>query len=303
MPLAGFARIDAVFMDGDATDARLQQICHNLFHADLTKLQRAEHVAEWVRLTDEKFKALQVPTPVGGQQPAEIGVRKAARELNLDAGTVSRAAKIDGISLEAKAAAQAAGLDDNQSALFAIANEMKPEAQLQKVRELTERKRGPRRKRTTGSGGGPNGEIGILEDTELSETIDTALVPPDPNCLSKVAAIELAGKSQLLRSTGLEMPAHDGASEAVISCPPEHELERTTAREALRAVSREPATDSSAQMSDIPMFLERLDPANEAVLSDLMGTFHRDVMPKLISAPSVVRQTFLDEIERLVRAM
>jgi hypothetical protein len=41
---------------------------------------------------------------------------------------------MNAISPEAKTAAKAAGLDDNQTALLAIASERSPEAQLAKVR-------------------------------------------------------------------------------------------------------------------------------------------------------------------------
>jgi hypothetical protein len=47
----------------------------------------------------------------------------------------------------------------------------------------------------------------------------------------------------------------------------------------------------------------RLDPAKEAVLEDLVGTFRREVMPKLTNTPTVVREKFLDEVGRLVRGL
>jgi hypothetical protein len=56
------------------------------------------------------------------------------------------ALKVNAISPEAKAAAKAAKLDDNGSALLKIASERSPEAQLAKVRKLATRKRKPRRK-------------------------------------------------------------------------------------------------------------------------------------------------------------
>jgi hypothetical protein len=44
--------------------------------------ERAEHIAEWVRLTSEKVA--QVAPPSGGVQPKEQGIRKAVRELGID---------------------------------------------------------------------------------------------------------------------------------------------------------------------------------------------------------------------------
>jgi hypothetical protein len=62
-------------------------------------------------------KVGQVDPPSGGAQPAEKGVRKVARELNLGRKDVKRAVKVASISPEAKQAALDAGLDDNRTAL------------------------------------------------------------------------------------------------------------------------------------------------------------------------------------------
>jgi hypothetical protein len=51
------------------------------------------------------------------------------------------------------------------------------------------------------------------------------------------------------------------------------------------------------------MFLERLDPAKEAMLEDLLGTFERKLVPKLADAPPAVRVKFLDEVGRLVHGL
>lgn len=73
--------------------------------------ERAEHVAEWVRLTEDCQKAerevaisSQLETKPGCP---ESGKRAAARELGLDKGDVHRAVKIAGITDEAKAAREA----------------------------------------------------------------------------------------------------------------------------------------------------------------------------------------------------
>jgi ParB-like chromosome segregation protein Spo0J len=153
--LAGWDAIDAVFFEGDEVAARLCQLTVNLCRADLTQLERAEHVTEWVRLVDERAKVLHAPTP-GGVQPADVGVRKAARELGLDPGTVSRLRKIDGLSPEAKTAAKSVGLDNTFSALLKAAEEPEAEQQVARVFELSrspavER---PRRSATTKKGAG-----------------------------------------------------------------------------------------------------------------------------------------------------
>ena len=59
--------------------------------------------------------------PPGGRQPRDQGVRAAARDLNLERKAVTRAVKIAGITTEAKEAARAAGLDDNQKVLLKVA--------------------------------------------------------------------------------------------------------------------------------------------------------------------------------------
>jgi ParB/RepB/Spo0J family partition protein len=42
----GWKHIDAFIMEGTQTDARIWQLMENLYRAELTPLQRAEHVAE-----------------------------------------------------------------------------------------------------------------------------------------------------------------------------------------------------------------------------------------------------------------
>ena len=46
------------------------------------RLQRAEQIEEWVKLTAEKVA--QVAPPLGGEQPADKGIRAATRELGID---------------------------------------------------------------------------------------------------------------------------------------------------------------------------------------------------------------------------
>ena len=151
--LLEWTHIDAVFMDCNETDARLWEISENLHRADLTVLEHAEHVAEWTRLTQARTKVLQIATPAGGRQPAEKGVRQAARDLGLDASTVSRSVKIADIVPEAKKAAKDVGLDKNQTALLAVAKETTPTAQVAMVREIAARKARPGMSRPRPAGG------------------------------------------------------------------------------------------------------------------------------------------------------
>jgi hypothetical protein len=104
----------AVQVEGDETDARLWEIAENLHRAELTVSERAEHIAEWVRLTNEKMEQqpAQVAPPVrkhGHAQPGS-GINAAVRELGIDRTEAQRAVKIASIAPEAKEAARVAGL-------------------------------------------------------------------------------------------------------------------------------------------------------------------------------------------------
>ena len=105
-----------VFYDGDEADAEMWEIAENLHRADLTVLERDEQVARWLELS----KLSQVATVSGGRGN-EGGVRRAARELNVDKDDAHRAMKVASLSAEAKAVAREVGLDDNRSALLAAA--------------------------------------------------------------------------------------------------------------------------------------------------------------------------------------
>ena len=118
--LLGMEQIRVVFVTGDDIECKLWEIAENLHRAELTKLERAEQIEEWRKLTASKVR--EFPSPSGGEQPMEAGVRSTARELGVDAKDVRSASKIAGLTEEAKEAAREAGIDDNQSALLKIAS-------------------------------------------------------------------------------------------------------------------------------------------------------------------------------------
>lgn len=133
----GLDRIAANVVRWGDLDARMWEISENLHRAELTVSQRAEQVAEFVRLAKEKRereKPEQV-APVSGGRGNEGGERLAARELGITREEVRRAEKIDSITPEAKEAAREAGIDDNQSALLSVAREP-PERQLARIDEI-----------------------------------------------------------------------------------------------------------------------------------------------------------------------
>jgi len=82
--------------------------------------ERAEHIAEWVKLTGEK-QAQVAPVSTRGRTEGrgnQGGINAAVRDLGIDRTEAQRAVKIASLAPEAKEAPQAASLDDNQSALL-----------------------------------------------------------------------------------------------------------------------------------------------------------------------------------------
>jgi ParB family chromosome partitioning protein len=134
--------IQAVIMVGSESDARLWEIAENLHRAELTVLERAEHVAEWIKLTEAEVSAQVAPKPQGGRP--EGGIRAAARDLGIERTDARRAINIASIMPEAKEWARKAGMDDNQSKLLEIAAQP-VEQQVKKVVEIVHRTSRPRR--------------------------------------------------------------------------------------------------------------------------------------------------------------
>lgn len=99
-------------------DARLWEIAENLHRAELTKLERDDNIAEWIKIT-EKLSS-QVATKGLGHRP-EGGINAAARELGVDKDDAHRAVRVASLSEEAKDAARETGLDNNRSALLEAA--------------------------------------------------------------------------------------------------------------------------------------------------------------------------------------
>lgn len=99
-----------------------------LARAELTALERDEHVAEWIRLAEDRAKKnkgeklSQLATVSKGGRGNKEGVRAASRELGIDKDAAHRAVKVASLSPEAKDAAREAGLDDNRSALLKAAS-------------------------------------------------------------------------------------------------------------------------------------------------------------------------------------
>jgi ParB-like nuclease domain len=155
----GWKEIKAVLSTGNEIERELEEIAENLHRSELTALQRDTHIGRWADLMAAKVG--QVDPPSGGAQPAEKGVRKVAREFNLKRKDVERAIKVASISSEAKKAARVAGLDDNRTALLAVAREATPEAQVAKVGAISSAKTAAKAKKS-----------GDVTDTPLSGEVN-----------------------------------------------------------------------------------------------------------------------------------
>lgn len=100
--------INAAVAIDDDVDARLWEIAENLHRADLTVQERADHVAEWIKLTGEKISAnlAEITTAKAGRP----GVIDAARkELGISEGEARRSVKIASMPEAVHGLAAAAG--------------------------------------------------------------------------------------------------------------------------------------------------------------------------------------------------
>ncbi len=93
----------------DATGARMMEIAENLDRAELTALERDEHIAEWIRLAKKQadlqspqVEAIESKRSDGRGHRPESGTNRAARELGIEEEDARRATKVAGLSGEAK---------------------------------------------------------------------------------------------------------------------------------------------------------------------------------------------------------
>lgn len=134
----GWTKIEAIVVENvEDDDARLWEIAENLHRAELTVQERADHIAEWIRLTEQKISAQLAPKSHRGRP--EGGINAASRSLRLDRRQVQRSLKIANITDEAKAAARDRSIDNNQSALLEVAQAPK-ETQASTVHRIADAK-------------------------------------------------------------------------------------------------------------------------------------------------------------------
>jgi ParB-like chromosome segregation protein Spo0J len=94
----GWDAIDAVEIEEDETDTRLWEIAENLHRAELTAVERAEHIDAWRKLI--LGKGVTNGHPLGGSQPHEQAIQKTAEALGVSDQTVRRSAKIAALPQE-----------------------------------------------------------------------------------------------------------------------------------------------------------------------------------------------------------
>ncbi|HEX4055071.1 MAG TPA: bifunctional DNA primase/polymerase [Tepidisphaeraceae bacterium] len=109
----GRDRIDAFVDTGEEIDARLWGIAEDIDRRVPSVIEVAEKSAEFDRLLRDKLEQGVQVAPPGGQQPHDKGIRKAAIRLGISREKMRRRHLISGLSVEAKADAEALGLHDN----------------------------------------------------------------------------------------------------------------------------------------------------------------------------------------------
>lgn len=156
----GWERVECfVLSDETEAQARMWEIAENLHRAELTELERSEHVAEWIAIAEqaaaEAEAARQKDGRVAGKKSCQSdtkrgrpksGVNQASRELIIPGKTdearrlnAHRAVKVASLTPEAKEAAREVGLDDNRSALLAAAK-AEPQQQAEVIRKIADEK-------------------------------------------------------------------------------------------------------------------------------------------------------------------
>lgn len=116
----GWQKIDAVYLEGDERDARLWEISENLHRADLSAVERAEHIDEWRRLTVAKGlqgapASNESRRTAGGNKPQLVGNAgrpskghvATASALGVSHETVRRAERIAALPEEIREQAKA----------------------------------------------------------------------------------------------------------------------------------------------------------------------------------------------------
>lgn len=118
----GREHIPSLIVSMTNDQARLWEIAENLHRAELTKLERDDNIAEWIKITERASKSQSESLRADGRGGRPSGIENAARELGIERQDAHRAVKVSTLSDEAKDAARETGLDNNRSALLDAAS-------------------------------------------------------------------------------------------------------------------------------------------------------------------------------------
>ena len=164
-------RIPCFIVPGDEHETRPWEISEDVYRAELSVLDRAEHINELCALIGKK--GVQVAPP-GGKQPHDRGIKKAAKALGFSKDDVRRSMIISEMSAKAKEEARTLELDDNQAALLEVARLSTPEAQLKAVRRIDEEKRAARDRRAAAAVAGNEKSAAKIEKlkADIAKKID-----------------------------------------------------------------------------------------------------------------------------------
>ena len=129
----GIEHIPATIVKMTNDDARLWEIAENLHRAELTKLERDDNIAEWIKITERLQSSQDAKNESRrddgrGHRP-EGGINAAAKALGIDKDDAYRAVKIsDGLTDESKDAIRGTKIENNRKAMLEIAS-VEPEMQ------------------------------------------------------------------------------------------------------------------------------------------------------------------------------
>lgn len=135
--LKSLGLVEAPCIDAGDDDiaAQLWEISENLHRAELTVLERDQHIAKWIELSELK------PAHVAPEGRAKAGsINQATRELGIERTDAQRAVKVASLTDEAKEAAKEVGLDDNRTALLEAAK-AEPKQQASIIRTYAEKRK------------------------------------------------------------------------------------------------------------------------------------------------------------------
>ena len=123
---------DAPKMQGNDRQALMVEIAENLHRAELTALERSEHIAAWIKLIEENPQGSGEAEEISGELDRrgsgrpKGGRSAAAREIGISEADARRSERIAALPEKAKAEAKALGLDDNQVALLKATRAVDP---------------------------------------------------------------------------------------------------------------------------------------------------------------------------------